>query len=326
MRISRTLFLLLMFFIGCSGQKQDAGQTGAASPTVSEVSVSEIVTNEKPESPQLPAEDNPEELPVIAIGGGMPSAPLATAQAQPATATSPDTTAVVKQNTETVIEQLHGLQILLGTWRGITQKQYGGNKAVDQTEWVWDFQTAPEQPALVMDSAKSPHYREARLTYLPDQKQYQMTLTDAEGRKSVYQGQFTAEIANDQGEDGKPQRTYKLELTQTDAKENEAGRLVFNQQDNNRYLLEIYRQRGNNDRFLRVDTVSTQREGTSLAASDEDYGDKTCIISGGLGTITVSYQGQSYYVCCTGCQAAFNDDPARWIARFQEQKQEQQKK
>ncbi|MEZ5952658.1 MAG: YHS domain-containing protein, partial [Planctomycetaceae bacterium] len=68
------------------------------------------------------------------------------------------------------------------------------------------------------------------------------------------------------------------------------------------------------------DTVSTQREGTSLALIDEGYGEKTCIISGGLGTMTVSHKGQTYYVCCTGCKAAFEDDPERWIARAEEQK------
>jgi YHS domain-containing protein len=30
----------------------------------------------------------------------------------------------------------------------------------------------------------------------------------------------------------------------------------------------------------------------------------------------VSYQGKSYPVCCSGCAAAFNDDPERWIAKM----------
>ena len=49
--------------------------------------------------------------------------------------------------------------------------------------------------------------------------------------------------------------------------------------------------------------------------SDSDYGDKTCIISQGLGTISVSYKGKSYWVCCTGCKAAFEAEPETWIAR-----------
>ncbi|MCA9060042.1 MAG: YHS domain-containing protein [Planctomycetaceae bacterium] len=37
-----------------------------------------------------------------------------------------------------------------------------------------------------------------------------------------------------------------------------------------------------------------------------------------MGTITVSYMGRSYYVCCSGCKAAFEEDPAKWIARAAE--------
>lgn len=54
--------------------------------------------------------------------------------------------------------------------------------------------------------------------------------------------------------------------------------------------------------------------------NDEDYGEKECIISGGLGTIQVSYQGKSYWVCCTGCKAAFEEDPESWIAEYNAKK------
>jgi YHS domain-containing protein len=49
--------------------------------------------------------------------------------------------------------------------------------------------------------------------------------------------------------------------------------------------------------------------------SDTDYGEKTCIISQGLGTISVSHNGKTYWVCCTGCKAAFDADPEKWIAK-----------
>ncbi|MBL4885983.1 MAG: YHS domain-containing protein [Planctomycetaceae bacterium] len=220
---------------------------------------------------------------------------------------------------ETIISHLKELQILLGTWRGITKKNYGGFKAVDQTEWVWDFQSEPQRPALVMTSSKSPYYRNARMTYLPADDQYQLTLIDADEKSSHYLGTFSEPIEDVPGDNKNLQRSYKLEFTQTDAKGSKPIRFVFNQKDNNRYLLEYYQQRGAGDRFFRLDTVSTQREGTSFALIDEGYGEKTCIISGGLGTSTVSYKGKTYYVCCSGCKSAFEDDPARWVARAEEQ-------
>ncbi len=102
-------------------------------------------------------------------------------------------------------------------------------------------------------------------------------------------------------------RKYKLQLTEIgDAKD--ALQLILNQQDNNRYLLEVERKRGS--KFTRVDTVGTQRDGSSFALNDTDYKDRTCVISAGLGTTQVSYNGKSYWVCCSGCKAAFDEDPA----------------
>ena len=45
-----------------------------------------------------------------------------------------------------------------------------------------------------------------------------------------------------------------------------------------------------------------------------------CIVTGGLGTMQVSFGGNTYYVCCTGCRDAFNDDPAKIIAEYKARK------
>jgi YHS domain-containing protein len=36
-------------------------------------------------------------------------------------------------------------------------------------------------------------------------------------------------------------------------------------------------------------------------------------VTGGLGTIAVSYKGQTYYVCCGGCKDAFEADPEKYV-------------
>ena len=81
-------------------------------------------------------------------------------------------------------------------------------------------------------------------------------------------------------------------------------------------LVELSRRRGQGTYRLQ-DTIGCQREGTSFALSDTDYGEKTCVISQGLGTMTVSHKGKTYWVCCSGCKAAFEEEPEKWIARFE---------
>ena len=43
-------------------------------------------------------------------------------------------------------------------------------------------------------------------------------------------------------------------------------------------------------------------------------------MTGGLGTIPVTYMGETFYVCCTGCRDAFNEDPAKFVKAYKEKK------
>jgi len=216
-----------------------------------------------------------------------------------------------EESESSIREALDPLQIMVGQWKGITFR----GKNYEELEWVWDFKSQPAQPALVMKSEKGEYIREGRLTYLPEEKKYRFTLTPPEGEPRVLEGEFTEEPATQTGDDGKPQRVYKLALAQVEPAEGEQWQLVFNQQENNRYNLELSRKRGSSP-FNRFDTVGSQRMGTSFALNDEDYGEKKCIISGGLGTTAVTYKGKTYWVCCSGCKAAFEEEPERWLAKL----------
>ena len=43
-------------------------------------------------------------------------------------------------------------------------------------------------------------------------------------------------------------------------------------------------------------------------------------MTGGLGTIAVSVGGATYYVGCTGCRDAFNENPAKMLAEYKARK------
>ncbi|MBI3832649.1 MAG: YHS domain-containing protein [Planctomycetes bacterium] len=47
------------------------------------------------------------------------------------------------------------------------------------------------------------------------------------------------------------------------------------------------------------------------------------MVTGGLGTISVSYKGQSYYVCCGGCKQEFNDNPEKVLAEAKARKEKE---
>jgi hypothetical protein len=214
-----------------------------------------------------------------------------------------------EKQVDSVMAALKPVRVLVGAWHGVTQS----GREYEELNWVWDRLSDTSQPALVMSTDKNKHYKSVRLTYLVDEEQFQLTIEDKDGRRRELKGTFSQE-PEDVIEDNKPQRTYKLQVTEADDAK-DRWQVVVNQQENNRYLLELSKARGST--FARFDTVSSQREGTSFALNDSDFKEKTCIISQGLGTIQVSHKGKSYWVCCTGCKAAFEEDPDKWIAKFE---------
>ena len=218
---------------------------------------------------------------------------------------------------QAIIAHLQPLQILLGQWRGTTRREFETFKAVDNHEWIWDLRTDPERPALTINSDKSPYLKKGRLSWDAASEKFTLTATDAGAVTRDFTGDFSEPVHEIVGSDDKLHRVFRLEFNQNSPEKSEGGelwQLAFAQQENNRYLLEVAKRRGAAD-FARYDTVSTQREGTTFALSDTDYAEKTCIISEGLGTMELTYKGRSYWVCCTGCKAAFEEEPEKWIAR-----------
>ncbi len=292
-----TLSVLAAYLVGCAEDEKPMQST-----VVAPVEAVQAAPEQPLAQPELP------EIPSISLGGSNPGS-------QNSTTVDISSQQSSKERRESLLAAMKPLQVMLGAWRGTIQKVFGDFKAVDQPEWIWDFQTDRAQPAMVMTSKESPYFKSARLTYLTDKKIYQLTTTDPEGSTRTYQGDFSKAVEEIEGDDQKLHVTYKLKLAQIDATSaRDQWEVIFNQQDSHRYLVELYK--GSN--HLRFDTVATQRAGTSFAKSDSDYGDKECIISGGLGTIQVSFNGKNYWVCCTGCQAAFNEDPKTWIAEYEE--------
>lgn len=226
-------------------------------------------------------------------------------------------------NINDVISALKPLQIVMGKWEGVFK-----NGGVGEThDWVWDLQTDKKYPALTVNSPDGVFFTNARITYDPASSKFQMKTVDKEKIVREFEGGWEAEPAEVPADDGKSfYRTFKLKLTEiANAELSHRWEYVLSQQNNNRYQLYASRAPGSSSRFTLRDVLGSQRSGTSFAQSDDDYGERTCVISQGLGTISVSYQGKSYYVCCTGCKAAFEDDPEMWIARFEEMKAEKKK-
>lgn len=197
-------------------------------------------------------------------------------------------------------EALASFNDLIGQWRGVGMPKRGSQVEawIESAEWVWDFQE--KAPAVRYDVKKGQLLKSARLTWDPEQKQFHLkaTLPDDSTRKYA----------------GKLDESNRLVLESAAADNGKSHRITVTQLNEKRTLV-LFEERTGQGLYRRVAEVGYTREGTSLAV--EGFGELECIVTGGKGTIAVSYQGKTYYVCCSGCKQAFDDDPAGIVAAYE---------
>jgi hypothetical protein len=207
-----------------------------------------------------------------------------------------------EQQKRTPKQALQEFNDLIGGWRG-TGVPSGNKKAfwIETQEWGWQFKG--KDAWLTIDFDKSKYYKSGELRYLPDKDQYQLTLVTPEKETRTFVGALTTTEA----------KTKVLTLDYTDPKTKETHRLTFKLLHNNRYLYQAEVRPADREAFSKVFSVGVTKTDGSFASGD---GKPECIVSGGLGTSAVTYMGQTYYVCCSGCRAEFNADPAKYVKEY----------
>jgi hypothetical protein len=198
-------------------------------------------------------------------------------------------------------EALQPLGDLVGSWRG-TGSPFGSREEQQKGFWVetlscgWKFKGTDAWLTLAFD--KSKHLASGELRFLPDKNVYQITLKTLAGQELVYRGAFADKVL-------------------TLATDDESERFVVTLLHDNRFLYRKDVRPEGKKAYTKLWQVGATREGVPFAAGS---GQPECIVTGGLGTSTVTFQGKTYYVCCTGCRDEFNADPAKYVKDFEAKK------
>ena len=211
-----------------------------------------------------------------------------------------------------VMEQLQGIQDIVGQWEGLGATSDKSKNWEEKTAVAWKFNkngkvslywTFQDQKG----KDKGRLFDDGMLTYDPAKKLYVFKARRAGDEDPiVFEGKRTKTgLQLDRVNKGKA----KDELDRVDLKVlNDGDRLVFS----------IQRKIGAAKVYKPYAQIGMTRQGTSIA-SREGNGPK-CIVTGGAGTIAVSYKGDTYYVCCTGCRDAFLAEPEKFIAKAKAKK------
>ena len=197
-------------------------------------------------------------------------------------------------------EALQALQEFIGSWKGTANEKKLGFWT-EKSNWSWRFKGKDVWISFKVKNSKL--YQEGDIRFLPDKSKYQLTVTTKAGAKVAYEGEIKKNILT-------------VERTDPDTEETEQIKLSVIS-DGDRLVLSKWIKRGT--QLTKQLEVGYTREGVTFGI--EAGGKKPiCCVTGGLGTMTVSYKGATYYVCCTGCRDAFNENPAKVVAEFLKKK------
>ena len=198
---------------------------------------------------------------------------------------------------------LKPFNVLVGSWKGTgypegTKEERAAGLWLETVAWGWQFNDHDAWLTASFDKGK--FFTDGELRYNVEKATYQLTLTTADKKKQTFTGTLKEKV---------------LTLDRTDSPAGEDQRLVFSLLHFNRHLYRFEtRSAGSPLGFTKIWQVGATKEGVPFAEVPKG---PECVVSGGLGTMKVSYKGKEFYVCCTGCRDAFKDNPEKWIKEFE---------
>jgi YHS domain-containing protein len=194
---------------------------------------------------------------------------------------------------------------LVGAWKGVgipTANKLKGWQ--ERHTWAWAFHKG-RPVALSFELEGSKLMAKGRLAFDPKAKLYRLEALDVSGNTVLFLGAID-----------KARQVLTLDR-QGPLPGGSLQKLTLRLNSNKiRYTVwDDQRQKGA-PRFSRITESQMGKEGEAFAAGSTTSNTPKCIITGGAATMTVSFGGKAYPVCCTGCRDEFEVDPEKYIKRL----------
>ena len=201
-------------------------------------------------------------------------------------------------------ESLTRLQSYVGQWRGVGQVRRGSREGawIESASGAWNL--ASEKESLEIKSPKAKFFQSMRFEPFGEDG-YRMSGAGPQG-KSTYEGRL-----DEQG---------VLTLLVKEPAEGKPDRVQIRLAAEGKRLVILYERKASPSRFTRMAEIGFTRKGSGFGSAG---GFVECVVTGGKGTIPVTFEGKTYYVCCSGCKEYFDDDPAQALAEYRERKAEE---
>ena len=207
-------------------------------------------------------------------------------------------------------EKLMPLQNFIGGWKGVAMQKLGGSARWSaESEWAWSFDEGV--PAIVFELTPGRFFTSGRI--VPG-KEDNMFMLEAKHAESEAVETFTGFIDENQ----------QLELVNDVIEPSRPARLLIKTLADNKRLVLTLQYGSNIKRLQQGATLGYTRKGTVFATRSRPINE--CVVTGGEGNQQVSYQGETYWVCCKGCLSMFEDNPEKVIAAYEARKAKERAK
>jgi YHS domain-containing protein len=202
---------------------------------------------------------------------------------------------------------LEPLQELVGVWKGVGTVARGSNKGgwIEQADWQWKF--AGDKASIEFAAPAGKHFVSGTITST-DKAKFHLAAKTADGTIVGYSGKRDA--------DG----VLTLDADDAAAAEKNGGPsrvTIRTRAEGARLSVLLEKKTPTGDAYARLAEIGYTRQGSGFGKGSEG---PECVVTGGQGTMEITYKGKKYYVCCTGCKDAFEENPDKIIAEYEAKK------
>jgi hypothetical protein len=207
---------------------------------------------------------------------------------------------------EQAISELKPLAVLIGDWKGVAQPKRGSSVGAwqEKASARWDFHG--DHTTLQARFDPGTLIRTLQFTVLDNKAPWQLHLEQPNG-------ELRELTCTNKAQPASADQSSSFVFESDDA-ELQRLRCTIRRINEIRITILLEERSAQQTSWRRMAEIGMTRAGERLASSNA--GERQCIVTGGLGTIRVSFEGKTYYVCCEGCQQVFDADPAGTIAAY----------
>ncbi|MBK97057.1 MAG: hypothetical protein CMJ79_15285 [Planctomycetaceae bacterium] len=195
--------------------------------------------------------------------------------------------------------ELQEIQEFIGQWKGVGQLKRGSTQGgwIEESLWEWKF--AKQDSALIYKSPKGKFVKELRVSF--EDGAYIASGVNADDEKIELRGR--------RDESGK--------LVFVNSGSAMPSRISFRTVASGKRMVVSFERKLSESLYTRLGEVGATRKGSMFGKGVQEV---VCIVSGGKGTTPVTFEGKTYYVCCTGCRDYFNENAAEIVAEYAKNK------